>query len=461
MFLFRLNLTWLFLVSLTASAETRYVNLNNPSSAAPYTSWLTAATNIQDAIDVAMDGDMVLVTNGVYRTGGRAVFGTMTNRIALTKAITVESVNGPNHTFIEGSGFVANAVRCAYLTNQAQLIGFTLTNGATLGIGDSAKERSGGGVWCESPSSLVSNCVIIANFAYAVGGGGYGGGYWNCNIKSNSAGFGGGVAICWIWQSIISGNTASTGGGGTYSVSEGRNNTIVGNYCSAFSGAGGTFGGVFYDCIIYYNSNPSGSLNQNYFGLNGNNNCTTPNAGSLLNNPPLFLDLAGGDYRLQPYSPCINAGSKGAAFTTIDLSGNPRVVGGTLDVGAYEFQSPTSLLSYAWAHRYGIITDGSADFDDEDGDGASNWHEFRADTIPTNAVSNFRVVSITNGTAGISLTWPSIFQGLYWVERGTNLQDLSSFQTIATNLVGGFSTKTYIDATATNGGSYFYRVGVQ
>jgi hypothetical protein len=46
-----------------------------------------------------------------------------------------------------------------------------------------------------------------------------------------------------------------------------------------------------------------------------------------------------GDLRLQAGSACINAGSNAAlpAGTTADLDGMPRVLGGTVDMGAYEF----------------------------------------------------------------------------------------------------------------------------
>ena len=175
------------------AASTRYVDLNSSNPTAPYTSWTTAAAGIQDAIDAAEPGDEILVTNGVYSTGGRVVYSNQaTNRVAITKAVTVRSVNGPAVTVIEGyqepgTIFGTNAVRCVYMTNDALLAGFTLTNGSTR---DLVYQDSGGGVRCESTSALISNCVLVGNAAIYVGGGAYLGTLVNCTLSRNSAPYG-------------------------------------------------------------------------------------------------------------------------------------------------------------------------------------------------------------------------------------------------------------------------------
>src|SRR5436190_2046812 len=134
-----------------SGAATRYVDVNSAAPSPPYTSWAAAASTIQDAVDLSIAGDEIVVTNGVYSSGGRPVFGTMTNRVAVDKAVFVHSVNGPLATIIRGQQVPGStngnsAIRCVYLTNGATLAGFTVTNGATRNLGDFWREKSGGGL---------------------------------------------------------------------------------------------------------------------------------------------------------------------------------------------------------------------------------------------------------------------------------------------------------------------------
>src|SRR5579862_8898128 len=99
-----------FVFGLSAYATTHYVDVNGVNPTAPFLDWSTAATNIQDAVDASVAGDLVLVTNGVYATGGRPWNGSGTNRVNLTNGIAMQSVNGPAFTFVVGSQ--VNAVRC-------------------------------------------------------------------------------------------------------------------------------------------------------------------------------------------------------------------------------------------------------------------------------------------------------------------------------------------------------------
>ena len=361
-----------------ADLPTRYVSSSNPNPVAPYLSWSTAATNIQDAIDVADPGDEVLVTNGVYQTGGRVVYGLLTNRVALTKALAVQSVNGPAVTLIEGYQMPDttngdSAVRCAYLTNGATLAGFTLTGGATASSGDWGTDVSGGGVWSESATTLISNCVITGNASANHGGGadngtlnncvlscnntlGNGGGAYsstlnNCTLSCNSApGFGGGADLGTLNNCTVVGNLAGYAGGTYYGT---VNNSLIISNCAPTTGgayrsvmnnctlvgnsAPGAVKCTLRNCIIYYNSAPdivSGSVNY----------CCTPVPGGFGNitAEPLLTP----SFHLSVGSPCRGAGSADYA-TGVDIDGEPWANPPSIGCDEYNPLGHTGPLSVA------------------------------------------------------------------------------------------------------------------
>ena len=191
----------LSLLSFQASATTRYVNVNSASPMSPYTSWATAAATIQDAANVAVTGDLILVTNGVYQTGGSAAIG----RVFIQPPIKVQSVNGPAVTIINGAG----VMRCAELSSGVTLSGFTLANGAAL-------THSGGGVYCLATSATMINCIFTNNSA-TVGGGALSGTFSNCTFVGNIAtNYGGGVYGGTINQCSFISNSAGYYGGGAF-----------------------------------------------------------------------------------------------------------------------------------------------------------------------------------------------------------------------------------------------------
>jgi hypothetical protein len=177
-----------------------------------------------------------------------------------------------------------------------------------------------------------------------------------------------------------------------------------------------------------------------------------------LTNAPLFMDEAEGDFRLPSNSPCINAGKNEFVWSTIDLGGNARVSGGTVDIGAYEFQQSGSVIPFAWLQQYGLPTDGSADFVDTDGDGMNNWQEWVCGTNPTNAVSCLRLLSALPTSTNVTVTWQSVAGMSYFLERAANL--VSTFTWVSSNIVGQAGTTSSADTNAIGAGPFFYRVGV-
>ncbi len=546
--------------TLGAWGATRYVDVNSLAPSPPFLSWASAARVIQDAVDEAIPGDIVLVTNGIYETGGRVGEGMLTNRVAILKPLSLQSVNGAAVTIIRGWQVPGTtngdeAVRCVYLANGASLSGFTLASGATRGI-LSYPDHFGGGAFCKSTNTLVSDCILTANSAHAgggavyggtisnctltanragsgggaydavlvhchlltniaasagggsrrgslvncrltanvagaSGGGGAGGSLSNCVIEANIAGYsGGGAAGATLQNSVVIGNSAVDGGG----VHDGiLQNCLLANNWATNSG-GGVYAGKLYNCTITGNSATNrggGGYGFDSFHIHANcvlyNSIIYSNLAALskdcectqydsclpaaddgrgdgnIHSPPQFVAPQTGDFRLSSTSPCINSGNpawlESSPFTNrLDLDGNPRVAGGTVDLGAYEFQNPASIISLDWLAGYAFPTDGSADHSDPDGDGLDNYQEWQAGTNPTNSFSTFKLLAPVRVAGSVNLTWISVIDRVYDVERSTSLS--APFYIIATGVRGGGEATSYIDSDAPGASTLLYRVRV-
>jgi hypothetical protein len=231
----------------------------------------------------------------------------------------------------------------------------------------------------------------------------------------------------------------------------------------------GIFEGTANNSILhgnYLNGNVIENFGARYWWqVTLNHCCTTPlpgSGGANFTNAPLFVDQAAGNFRLQSNSPCINMGNNGyVGANSTDLDGNRRIVGGTVDVGAYEFVPPDLAAFLAWLEAYGIPSDGSADLTDTDGDRLNNWQEWIAGTVPTNALSTLRLLNPAPDSTGLVVSWESVSNRTYFLDRAIQLSGAPTFLTLATNITGLAGATSFTDTNAVGAGPYFYRIGVQ
>ena len=111
---------------------------------------------------------------------------------------------------------------------------------------------SGGGVWCESASAVVSNCVLTGNSAYCDGGGAYCGTLNNCTLTGNSARSRRRGILRHAQQLHADGQFGFASGGGAYYGTL-NNCTLTGNSACSLMAAGHTHG-TLNNCIVYYNT---------------------------------------------------------------------------------------------------------------------------------------------------------------------------------------------------------------
>ena len=482
-----LSIILLSFYSTLSAANYYYADLNSLSPTPPYTNWITAATNIQEAINQATTGDTVWVTNGTYY---------IDQEISVSTGVSLRSIEGASVTVIDAE----RASRCIYLQNGSFLDGFKITRGQISG------NNGGAGVLCADSSCIVSNCIIISNLAPGGRGGGmskgkaydclfsnnqaiYGGGIadldaYDCTIRNNKADYGAGFKNSNAYNCFITVNYATRDGGGgrdgtainciiTNNRADGnggglanrgttaRNCLIKGNFCD--SEGGGIYIGRAINCTIVnnisrgnngggvvrgevFNSIVWNNFGGDYLGSTTYRTCAqnvTPGLNGNITNAPLFRDESAADYRLSLTSPCVETGSNLWVSTATDLSGNERIFQrfshrtNIVDMGAYEFT--TSLL------------------DDQDFDGRTYEQEYFDGTDPLDSGSCFRILLDFVDTNSVEIKWSTVPERLY---------DFSAYSNGLTNDAIGiytnasFTQNSYTDTLYHAEYFGFYRVDI-
>ena len=346
----------------------RYVALNG-GHLPPFSSWGTAATNIQAAVTAANAGERILLSNGTFF---------LAQQVTVTSK-TVRGIAGPAATIVDGGG----AVRGFYLVTGV-VEGVTVQH-CTPGLG------AGGGIFA-ADGSVISNCIMQDNLS-GLGGGVYlgvgsrisasicrrnsstfasGGGIYATQagwidgvvVEACTGVYGGGVFCSYCTNGGMNacqlvGNVALDGGGGVYCSYGGtvRNCAIVGNAaahdgggalahdtlfvgCTFYDNRANTGGGVrgdvgmvVHSSIVY--GNTASTASNNYYGGEFEYTCAEPAPPGVSNffaNPGF---MAAFNPHIPTNSPCIDMGNAADASGT-DIDGEPRVFGTSVDTGCDE-----------------------------------------------------------------------------------------------------------------------------
>lgn len=225
----------------------------------------------------------------------------------------------------------------------------------------------GGGLYVKSSGLTLSNCQVRANSATTSGNypGSYGGGLYviggtltvvNSTLSSNkcfgSNGLGrhgGGLcnegAVGVLRNSLVFGNsTYGSGmdtwdGDGLYVVAGTQlleNCVVANNAGQGYKRVAGLAAAT--NSIFWSNGDDlTGTIAVAYCDIQTADAYWTNQVNGCISADPQFVNPSAGNYNLSPGSPCINAGIRQNWMNTaFDIIGNKRVIGVSVDLGAYE-----------------------------------------------------------------------------------------------------------------------------
>ena len=271
------------------------------------------------------------------------------------------------------------------LSGSATLINNTFTDNIAAGH----NRGGGGGVYIHG-SAVITNNTFEDNTGTGYrdsGGGGvyvYGPATVTKNRFTNNTGpdylsldsGGGGVCVtgsATLADNVFAGNTSNQGGGVYISISDDSailtNNTLTANIAETEGGGvwlllkNDDCQGFLYNNIIWNNTAPEAAdiyidntdddpLSPVQTAVYNNDFDRSPtgihiavpfeiDSSNLDNEDPLFVE--NGDYHLTEFSPCVDAGDNEAPdLPETDMDGNPRIVNGVVDIGAYEYRPSVS-----------------------------------------------------------------------------------------------------------------------
>ncbi|MHC4416623.1 MAG: right-handed parallel beta-helix repeat-containing protein [Planctomycetota bacterium] len=287
-----------------------------------------------------------------------------------------------------GSGFTSYFIESLTITgttisdNTGAGISMSTFGSAVAAVRDCTVSGNGGkGVDIGSGLVEVSGCTITGNGDTGLAVRGFFDGIAveisNCTLGGNSSESSTGGVACHsdtetlIRNCLVADNTGRVSGGlaisgfGTFEI---ETSTFSGNVSVEFGGGGirtfGTDPVTIRNCILWGNEAPMGpqllldsgfnnpsKVSVDYCDVQGgaeevwvDQECCSPSELTWgehnIDTDPLFVDPAAGDYHLGRGSPTIDAGDP--AFVPgedeTDIDGDPRVVGGQVDLGADEFR---------------------------------------------------------------------------------------------------------------------------